>query len=88
MNENAPATQTAEEMTPPAPRALTAEEIEQAIRDLPRHRRDLRDSLTSILKHVAGGIIILDNAPAWRQAQSVVFVSKVDVDYDSEGRTR
>jgi hypothetical protein len=69
-------------------RPLTAEELRAAMRELPAHRRDLRDSLKTALSLVGRGFTVREDAPAWRQVQNVIAVSKVDVDFDADGRSR
>lgn len=67
------------------PEPLTPEMLEEAIRELPKHRTDLINSARSSLSLVRRGIPIKTNAPVWIQIQNVIFVSKIDVDFDDEG---
>jgi hypothetical protein len=57
---------------------ITPAQIQNAIAECPRHRIDIRMRLRALLFHAKRGIEIKDNAPAWIEAQNVIFVSKVD----------
>lgn len=57
---------------------LTREQVVETLTALPTHRRDLRDALWNMLSLMKRGIEIQDSAPAWVQAQNVVFVNSID----------
>lgn len=67
-----------------AAQPLTVEQLEQAIKELPKHRTDLiKDARNSIAYAKRG--LIKDNAPFWRQIQNVIFVSKINSDSGDAG---
>lgn len=57
---------------------LTREQVVESLTALPTHRRDLRDALWNMLSLMKRGIEIQDTAPAWVQAQNVIFVNSID----------
>ena len=57
---------------------LTREQVVETLTALPAHRRDLRDALWNMLSLMKRGIEIQDTAPAWMQAQNVIFVNSID----------
>jgi len=67
-----------------APKPLTAEQVRQAIEEIPAHRRGLREDALATLRLIERGITVKDSAPVWRQIQNVVFVSKIDVDGETD----
>ena len=63
---------------------LTVEQVQSAKRELPPHRRDLREAADSIIKLLRGGVPVEESAPAWKQIKNVVFISKIDVGEEEE----
>lgn len=57
---------------------LTRDQVQEALVKTPTHRREIRDALWNMLSLMKRGIEIQDTAPAWVQAQNVIFVTSID----------
>jgi hypothetical protein len=73
-------TETLDRAAKATPQPLTVEQLEQAIKELPKHRTDLIESAKRGLRLIKSGCTIRDNAPMWIQIQNVIYVSKIGSD--------